>query len=158
MFEIDIFYEGKQRSFGEAGALLVRQMLSELKELREYKQGGWNDPMEYFSNKLKSRAGRHGKSPKTISNWTHDWFSTYGAPPTVEDLCYLGHLTGSNHFLSFVHALIGDSREIASDTSDVFKEVGESMLEMGEKFLQRSREIENQKSLTKVKRSMNHGS
>jgi len=116
---IRIFFNGRVRSLGGAGANVVEMMITEdIPKLPEYDKA--YTPLQWAADRL-------GKSPQTILKWTYDWAGSSGKAPMLKDFLALMYLSKSKKPAELLFCLINEDRpeEQCSQYGRIFKEIGE---------------------------------
>lgn len=89
-----VLIEGELKSYGEAGALLIKRMIEEdLPESSFFHKGV--DPYKWL-------ASIFGKTERGIRSWTYDWSGVSGSRPNVEDFFYLVSIAGSDRAVALL--------------------------------------------------------
>ena len=89
-----VIFEGELKSYGEAGALLIKRMIEEdLPESSLFQKGA--DPYRWLSSVF-------GKTDRTIRAWTYNWSGPSGAKPTIFDFFYLVSIAGSGRAIDLL--------------------------------------------------------
>ncbi len=131
-----VFFEGKYRTIGEAGAMLTKKIIEiDLPNTPGFPPG--KDPYKLL-------AGIFGKSTRGISNWSYDWNSQSGAKPTILDFFNLIRLTKSRRILDFFADLTSDQTpyEQAEKYKELLVKIAGEMRNFSETILKLSKNID----------------